>query len=128
MIQGAINQLLAIGAAVKTAGDIADAKAVRGQKKIARQEESNARMADKAKQAKERSMQRMKDAVKSKWDQNEEFQIFKATLGKDNQAPDLLKQIAFEAQKNQPEVRVGKEKVDIFSLGPEAQEAIRRAK
>lgn len=116
MIQGAINQLLAMGAAAKKAGDIADAKEVREAKIAAREE-----------QARDRAMDRMKKKVQAKWDQNKEYQAFKASLG-NNQAPDLLKRIAFEAHKNAPEVRVGKDKIDISALGPEAQEAIRRAK
>lgn len=114
MIQGAINQLLAIGAAAKKAGDIADAKAAREEIKVQR--------------ARERAMQRMRAKAQAKWDQNTEYQRFKESLGKNNQAPEALKRIAFEAAKSQPQVRVGKDKIDITSLGPDAQEAIRRAK
>ena len=117
MIQGAINQLLAIGAAAKKAGDIADAKAARAEKAAVKEQ-----------QARDRAMQRMQQKVQAKWDQNKEYQRFKETLGKNNQAPEALKRIAFEAYKSQPEVRVGKDKIDITSLGPDAQEAIRRSK
>lgn len=117
MIQGAINQLLAIGAAAKKAGDIADAKVARAEK-----------AALKDAQARDRAMQRMRAKAQAKWDQNKEYQKFKESLGSMNKAPELLKQIAFEAHKNQPEVRVGKDKIDISALGPDAQEAIRRSK
>lgn len=116
MIQKAINQLLAMGAAAKKAGDIADSKAASAEK-----------AAVKEAQARDRAMQRMRAKAQAKWDQNKAYQSFKESLG-NNQAPEALKRIAFEAYKSQPEVRVGKDKIDIMSLGPDAQEAIRRAK
>lgn len=131
MIQGAINQLLTMGAAAKKASDITKEKetesAARMAEKQAKAAEQQARAIAKEQAAKEKAMERMKQKVQAKWDQNKEYQAFKASLG-NNQAPEILKRIAFEAYKNAPEVRVGKDKIDISALGPEAQDAIRRAK
>ena len=116
MIQGAINQLIGMAAAGKKASDIAKAKEERASEKAAAQ-------ATKDEAAKQKAMQRTRDKINAKYNQNKEYQAFVKSLG-NNQAPDILKQIAFDASKRAPDVRIGGSKVDYFSLSPEARAAI----
>lgn len=109
MIQGAINQLIGIAAAAKKAHDVTAAK----MEKAKSREQI----------AKEKAIKRTQDKINAKYTQNKEYQAFVKSLG-NNQAPDLLKQIAFDASKRAPEVRIGGSKVDYFSLSPEARAAI----
>lgn len=92
MIQGAINQLLGIAAAAKIKTDITKERA---EKAEAKKQEKIAN----AVRAHEDAMKRMEQRVQSKFDQNQAFEKFKASLG-DNKAPELLKRIAFEAGRN----------------------------
>lgn len=113
MIQGAINQLIGMAAAGKKASDIAKAK-----------EAKAATAASKAQQAKTKAMQRMQQKVQEKWDQNEEFKRHIDTIGAN--APDLVKQLAFEKWKETPkDVSIGGSKIDVSKLSPEAQIALR---
>lgn len=118
MIQRAINQLLALGAAAKKAGDIAE-------RQEAAQEEKRAKAVAKEQQAKERAMQRMRLKVQDKWDQNKAYQDFKQSLG-NNAAPEELKRLAFEAKQKAPKVTVAGKEVDYFSLGPDARAALEK--
>lgn len=116
MIQGAINQLIGIAAAAKTAYG----RSVQKEQKAIAQ-------ATKAEQAKQKAMKRAADRINAKYTQNKDYQSFIKSLG-NNQAPEELKRIAFDAMKNQPDVRIGKDKIDISKLSPEAQAAIRGAR
>lgn len=109
MIQGTINQLIGFAAAAKRMGDIAEAK-----------ERT-------AEQAKARAMDRARKNIQMRFDQNAEYKKFVQSLG-NNQAPEELKRIAFEAQKNTPKVKLGGQDIDITRLSPEAQAAIRGIK
>ena len=110
MIQGAINQLIGIAATAKKANDALQAK--------------KAKAESRAQQAKTNAMQRMQQKVQEKWDQNEEFKKHINTIGAN--APDLVKQLAFEKWKETPgDVRIGGSKVDVSKLSPEAQKALR---
>ena len=131
MIQGAINQLIGIAAAAKKTEDIAVARQEREARSAARAEQSaiakrerEAAAASRAQQAKDRAMQRARDRIQQKWDQNKEYQEFVRSLG-DNQAPEELKRIAFEASRRAPTVRIGGSEVDITRLSPEAQAVLR---
>lgn len=117
MIQGAINQLLTFGAAAKKATDLTKQK-----------EEKAAVKASKAEEAQIKAMKSARERIEAKWNQNQDYQAFKKSLGINNKAPEELKRIAYEAQKKQPEVRIGGAKMDISRLSPEAQDIIRRAK
>lgn len=117
MIQKAINQLLTIGAAVKKATD------------LTKQNEAKAAVkASRAEEARDKAMKSAKERIEAKWNQNKDYQAFKASLGINNQAPELLKRLAYNAKKEQPEVRIGGAKMDLSRLSPEAQDIIRRAK
>ena len=116
MIQGAINQLIGMAAAGKKASDIAKAKEARASEKAAVQ-------ATKDEAAKQKAMQRTRDKINAKYNQNKEYQEFVKSLNAPH-APELLKQIAFDASKRAPDVSIGGSKVDYFSLSPEARAAI----
>lgn len=110
--------MLGIAAAAKIKTDVV-------KEKQAKEAEMQARQIQRDMQAKERAMQRMRQRVRSKWDQNAEFKRFKESLG-NNQAPEELKRIAFEAAQKAPKVSIGGKEVDFFKLSPEAQAAIKR--
>lgn len=116
MIQGAINQLIGMAAAGKKASDIAKAKEARASEKAAKQ-------ATKDEAAKQKAMQRTRDKINAKYNQNKEYQEFVKSLNAP-EVPELLKQIAFDASKRAPDVSIGGSKVDYFSLSPEARAAI----
>lgn len=116
MIQGAINQLIAYGAAAKKASDIAKAKMEKKQAAESR-----------AMQAQKKALQSARDKINMKFDQKSGYADFLKSLG-NNQAPEELKRIAFEASKGTPDVSIGGSKIDISRLSPEAQAAIRGAK
>lgn len=116
MIQGAINQLLTMGAAIKKADEMTASRARSEQRAIERHE---AYM--------NKARNRMRQSVQAKYNQNKEYQKFLASLGNPN-VPDIVTQVAFDAMKNQPEVRIGKDKVDISKMSPEAQRLLRGIK
>lgn len=111
MIQGTINQLLGLGAAASRSADIADARAERALKSENR-----------AIQARDKAIQRAKKEIQAKFDQRKSYQDFMESL-KSNQAPDMLKRIAYEEAQRQKntDVRIGGAKVDISKLSPEAR-------
>ena len=109
--------MLGIAAAAKIKNDMV-------KEKKAKAAERQAKEVARGMAAKERAMQRMRQRVQAKYDQNSEFKKFKESLGS-NQAPEELKRIAFEAYKNAPKVSVGGKEVDFFKLSPEAQAAIK---
>ena len=117
MIQGAINQLIGIAATAKKANDALQAK--------------KAKAASRAQQAKTNAMQRMQQKVQEKWDQNEEFKRHIDTIGAN--APDLVKQLAFEKWKEQPKgkndplkhVTFNNRDIDVSKFSPEAQAILR---
>ena len=111
MIQSAINQLIGLAAAVKKANDVTAQKEAA---RISREEK-----------ARSTALKRAQDRIQAKWAQNKDYQAFLSSLGS-NQAPEELKRIAYEAHKQQPQIRLGKERIDFSKLSPEAQEAIRR--
>lgn len=116
MIQQAINQLLTMGAVGKKAMDASD-RAFRAEQRA--MERHEAYMA--------KAKQRMIKSVRSKYDQNKEYQAFLKSLGNPN-VPDIVTQVAFDAVKNQPEVRIRGDKVDITRMSPEAQRLLRGMK
>lgn len=118
MIQGAINQLIGMAAAAKTKVDIIKQQEARATEKMQKQ-------ASREQAAKDKAMQRARNKINAKYDQNADYKKFVASLG-NNQAPDILKRIAYEEYKRSPEVRVGKDKIDITRLSPEAQAAIKK--
>ena len=118
MIQGAINQLIGIAAAAKVKNDVM-------KQKEAAAAEREQRQASREQAAKDRAMQRARDKIEAKFAQNTDYKRFVESLG-NNQAPEMLKLIAYEEHKRAPEVRVGKDKIDITRLSPEAQEAIKK--
>lgn len=117
MIQGAINQLLTLGAAAKKATDLTK-----------QNEAKEAVKASRAEEARIKAMKSAQERIEAKWSQNKDYQAFRESLGVHNQAPEALKRLAYEAQKRQPEVRIGGAKMDLSRLSPEAQDIIRRAK
>ena len=149
MIQGAVNQLLTMGAAAKKATEITASKAeaaARAQRSEQRSVERHeaymrnaAESAARAQRSEQRSverhelymkkaMDRAKQAISAKYNQNKRYQEFLESLTPSEQknVPEDIKRIAFEAQKKQPEVRIGGSKADLSKFGPEAQEIIRR--
>ena len=107
--------MLGIAAAAKIKTDIKKERAAKAE--IKKQEKIAKHV-----QAQANAMNRMEQKVQSKFDQNQAFEKFKASLG-DNKAPDMLKRIAFEEAERQKNtvVRIGGEKVDISKLSPEAR-------
>lgn len=116
MIQGTINQLIYYGAAAKKAADISKAKEAKEKEK-----------ANKASLAKEKALKRAQDKINMKYAQNKQYKEFVKSLG-DNQAPEMLKRLAFERSREHPEVKLGKEKVDISKFSQEAQQLLRGVK
>lgn len=117
MIQGTINQLLAMGAAVKKAYDITkekEAKVVEKQQKAIAKEQA----------AKDKAMARMRDKVQAKWNQNEEYKRFRESLGV-NKAPEGLERIVYEKW-NSANEKMKKAGQDLSRFSPEAQAAIIR--
>ena len=117
MIQQAINQLLAMGAAVKKASDITkqrEARAVEKQQKAIAKEQV----------AKEKAMARMRDKVQAKFDQNAEFKRFRESLGV-NKIPEGLERIVYEKW-NSANEKMKKAGQDLSRFSPEAQAAIIR--
>ena len=135
MIQGAINQLIGLAAAAKKANDIVQEKETRAAEKVQRETiraekeqqraiELRKKAASKEQEAKERALQRARDKIQARYDQNKEYKEFVQSLG-DNQAPDELKRLAFEASKNTPQVTLGGSVIDVSRLSPEAQQVLR---
>lgn len=117
MIQQAINQLLAMGAAVKKASDITKEKEARA---VAKQQKTIA----KEQAAKEKAMARMRDKVQAKWDQNEDYKRFRESLGV-NKTPEGLERIVYEKWNNANEI-MKKSGQDLSKFSPDAQAAIIR--
>ena len=119
MIQGAINQLIGMAAAGKKASDIAHAKEASAADKAAK-------AAAKEEAAKQKAMQRTRDKINAKYNQNKEYQEFVKSLNAPH-APDILKQIAFDASKRAPDVSIGGSRTAFSDYSPEAQAAFIRA-
>lgn len=121
MIQTAINQLLAMGAAVKKASDITkekEARAVEKQQKAVAKEQA----------AKEKAMARMAAKVEAKWAQNKDYQAFRESLknqSKTGEIPEALSRIAYEKW-DVADKAVKKGGGDLSRFSPEAQAAIIR--
>ena len=109
MIQGAINQLLLQGAVAKKASEARD-------RRISREET-----------ARKNALTRAQDRIKAKADQNENYKRFLESLDAPN-APEQLKRIAYEEhlRRQNSQVRIGGQNIDINRLSPEAQAAIMR--
>lgn len=121
MIQGAINQLLTLGAAAKRTGEMAEQKA----ETAARVQRAEQRAVERHEVYMHKALKRAQESIQQKYRQTSDYKKFMNEL-KNNKAPQSLKEIAFEQKQRMPEVRIGKEKIDPSRLSPELQDIIRR--
>ena len=121
MIQGAINQLLTMGAAFKKASDVT-------KEKQAKAEEKQQKAVAKEQAAKQKAMQRMAAKVEAKWAQNKDYQDFRQSLinqSKTREVPEAVSRIAYEkwTTADKAAKQAG---ADLSKFSPEAQAAIIR--